>query len=283
MTNHDHVKAAQKADASHMRWVDAADGANWNPLGLAESRETAEHRHEETGHAVNSGQARGMTSRRRRALVDEPTIATDGDLIRIELRLAPAIWAALPPMVVAAMLIRQAWALRDATFAHDYWLSPSYGLWRIITPYNSAWATRLDDLLLASIAILAAIGILALCAKPILRHVEVAPDMVRLEQRGWCSTERRWSAGEWPLFACKHVRRGGLTPGWYLFLIPIAGRVWSLGRLDAEPHGLVERLNHGRPAPALPSMPWWQHVILAALMLGFLVALLGPPILARLR
>ena len=55
MTNRYQAKAAQKADGSHMRWVDATDGANLSPRGLADSRETAEHCHSEAGHPVNPG------------------------------------------------------------------------------------------------------------------------------------------------------------------------------------------------------------------------------------
>ena len=55
MSDRDQPKAAQKAGASLMTRVDAADGAGSSPHRIAESGGTVDHRHSEAGHPGNPG------------------------------------------------------------------------------------------------------------------------------------------------------------------------------------------------------------------------------------
>ena len=53
MSDQDQPEATQKAGASLMRWVDAADGAGSSPRRCAESGGTTDYRHLEAGHPGN--------------------------------------------------------------------------------------------------------------------------------------------------------------------------------------------------------------------------------------
>lgn len=59
MSDRDQPKAAQKAGASLIRWVDAADGGRFDPRRLAESGGTADYRHSAAGHPGNPGSQPG--------------------------------------------------------------------------------------------------------------------------------------------------------------------------------------------------------------------------------
>ena len=55
MSDQDQPEATQKAGASLMRWVDAADGAGSSPRRLAESGGPTDYRHSEAGYPGNPG------------------------------------------------------------------------------------------------------------------------------------------------------------------------------------------------------------------------------------
>ena len=61
MSDRDQPNAAQKAGASLMTRVDAADGAGSSPRRLAESGGTADYRHSEAGHPGESRLRAGAT------------------------------------------------------------------------------------------------------------------------------------------------------------------------------------------------------------------------------
>jgi hypothetical protein len=183
----------------------------------------------------------------------------------------PPVLHVLMVLMVVGLALWHAWTLWDATYTDDWWvvLHGRRGSIR-----QSAWATKISDLVLAAGLAIVAAGGLVLLLRPTSRAVEVEPGRIRYEQRGLWARTMVWQGADTPGFTTYEVGRPPSAATW-LALQTADGRVWPIGELTGnEPADLIDRLNrlNRPPAATAPrtSLYGWLALALAAFVLALL-------------